>query len=82
MAQLGLPWQQRGRATLADGRVSVFDIFEATVVWDRHRRLLPVDKADITALVGMALLEGYRLDAEVCAGGKVTITPLGRRGGG
>jgi len=32
IAQLGLPWRRRGRALLADGSESVFDIYEATVV--------------------------------------------------
>jgi clan AA aspartic protease len=34
VVQLGLPWRQRGRALLADGSESVFDIYEATVDWD------------------------------------------------
>ena len=32
IVQLGLIWRQRGRALLADGRESVFDIYEATVI--------------------------------------------------
>jgi predicted aspartyl protease len=31
---LSLVWRQRGRALLADGRESVFDIYEGTVIWD------------------------------------------------
>ena len=40
VTQLGLAWQDRGRAELADGRETVFDVYEATVVWDRRRRLV------------------------------------------
>jgi clan AA aspartic protease len=76
---LGLPWSRRGRALLADGSESIFDIYEATVLWDRRRRRIPVDEADTDPLVGMALLEGYVLNAQVCAGGKVTLKPLARR---
>ena len=31
---LGLRWQRFGRALLADGCETVFDIYEATVLWD------------------------------------------------
>jgi predicted aspartyl protease len=40
---LGLPWRRRGRALLADGSENLFDIYEGTVVWDRHRRRIPID---------------------------------------
>jgi clan AA aspartic protease len=70
---LRLPWRRRGRATLADGSDSIFDIYEGTVVWERRRRRIPVDEADTAPLVGMALLEGYDLNVRVRAGGKVII---------
>jgi clan AA aspartic protease len=38
IAQLRLPWRRRGEAVLADGRETFFDIYEATVVWDRRGR--------------------------------------------
>src|SRR5439155_7970057 len=65
IVQLGLPWRRRGLAILADGSTSVCDIYEGIVVWDRGRRRIPVDEADTTPLVGMALLDGYELKAEV-----------------
>lgn len=34
IAQLGLPFRRRGRAFLADGSESIFDIYEGTVVWN------------------------------------------------
>lgn len=37
IALLGLPWRRRGRALLADGSESVFDIYEGTVVWEGDR---------------------------------------------
>lgn len=73
---LALPWRRRGRAYLADGSESLFDIYEATVLWDKRRRRIPVDEADTTPLVGMALLSGYELNVQVRSRGKVTITPL------
>ncbi len=53
---LGLVWRQRGRALLADGRESVFDIYEATVVWDEQARRIPVHEAECAPLVGMPCL--------------------------
>ena len=76
IAHLGLPWRQRGRALLADGSESVFDIYEATVDWDGQPRRIPVDEAETVPLVGMSLLEGYELVIEVQRGGKVSVRPL------
>lgn len=56
---LGLTWKRRGRAILADGSESVFDTYEAVVVWDRQFLTIPVDEADSDPLVGMSLMEGY-----------------------
>jgi clan AA aspartic protease len=76
IVSLGLVWRQRGRALLADGRESVFDIYEATVDWDGEARRIPVDEAETAPLVGMSLLEGYELTVQAQAGGNVTIRPL------
>ena len=73
---LGLVWRRRGRALLADGRESVFDIYEATVVWDGQARRIPMDEAETAPLVGMSLLEGYELTVQVRSAGKVTIRAL------
>ena len=79
IAELELPWRRRGLALLADGSECVFDIYQATVVWDRRRRSIPIDGADTTPLVGTALLEGSELKVQVRAGGMVTIKPLPKR---
>ena len=76
IVRLGLLWRQRGRALLADGRESVFDIYEATVVWDGEVRRIPVDEAETAPLVGMSLLEGYELIVQVRSGGNVIIKTL------
>jgi clan AA aspartic protease len=38
ISQLKLPWLKRGRAILADGSESLFDVFQGHVLWDRRRR--------------------------------------------
>ena len=73
---LGLPWSRRGRAMLADGTDSLFDIYEATVTWDGRPRRIAVDEVDCDPLVGMSLLHGCELTVEVVAGGRVAISPL------
>jgi len=73
---LRLHWRQRGRAILADGNESVFDIYEGTVVWDGQPRRVPVDEAETVPLVGMSLPEGHELKIQVRAGGAVTITAM------
>jgi len=73
---LGLPWRRRGRALLADGNESVFDIYEATVIWDGTARRVSVDEVDVMPLVGMALLYGYELTVQIVEGGRVLLKPL------
>jgi clan AA aspartic protease len=76
IVQLGLVWRQRGRALLADGSESVFDIYEATVIWEGEPRRIPVDEAETAPLVGMSLLEGYELNIQARSGGNVFIRSL------
>jgi clan AA aspartic protease len=76
IARLGLTWRRRGRALLADGSESVFDIYEATVDWDGALRRIAVDQAETVPLVGMSLLEGYELTIQVHYGGTVNLRSL------
>jgi clan AA aspartic protease len=76
IATLSLVWRRRGRALLADGNESLFDIYEATVDWDGEPRRIAVDEADIDPLVGMSLLYGYELIVQVIEGGTVIIQRL------
>jgi clan AA aspartic protease len=76
IASLGLVWRRRGRALLADGNESVYDIYEATVMWDGGLRRVAVDTADIIPLIGMSLLHGYELTVQVIEGGSVLIKAL------
>lgn len=73
---LGLPFRRRGRAILADGRESVFDIHEAVVIWDGEARRIVVDNANTDPLVGMGLLYGYELTIQATNGGRVLIKKL------
>ena len=79
ISELGLPWCRRDEAFLADGSICIFDVYEATVIWNRRRLIVPVDGADTSPLLGTALLDGHILNAEFKPGGAVTIRPLRRR---
>lgn len=76
---LNLRWRTFGRGTLADGSVSLFDVYQAKVVWDGRIRSVFVDEFDATPLVGMSLLRSCELKMQVRARGKVTIKRLPRR---
>lgn len=61
---------------LADGNETVFDVYEATVVWDGTPRRIVVDAANVDPIVGMRLLEGHELTIQAIEGGKVIIKAL------
>lgn len=79
ISTLGLRWRTFGRATLADGSMSYFDVYQAKVEWDGRVRSVLVDEFDATPLVGMALLRGYELRMQVRPRGKVTLKRLPRK---
>lgn len=54
----------------------MFDVYEAIVVWDEQLLTIPIDEAESDPLVGMSLMEGYRLTVEVIEGGLVKIEKL------
>jgi clan AA aspartic protease len=73
---LGLTWKRRGRAILADGSNSIFDVYEAVVVWDTQILRIPIDEADSDPLVGMSLMAGYELTIQAVVGGAVVLKQL------
>jgi clan AA aspartic protease len=76
IAELELVWNGKSQATLADGSVTSFDMYDGTVVWDRRRKPIYIDEADTTPLVGTALLADFEMQAQFRPRGKVTISPL------
>jgi clan AA aspartic protease len=79
IAKLNLKWSRRGRAQLADGSTTIFDIFEGMVLWDNSTLRIPIDEADTAPLLGMALLDGFELSMQVRAGGKVKLKRMRAR---
>ena len=76
VAGLGLVRQSAGRAVLADGSSSYFDVYAAEVAWDGAWRPVTVSAVGAEVLIGMGLLAGHELRIAVVAGGLVEITPL------
>jgi clan AA aspartic protease len=74
--QLGMPYLRTSRAMLGDGSTIEFDIHEAAVVWDGRLQRIPVDAADVSPLLGMGLLYGYKLSIEVIENGNALIRAL------
>jgi clan AA aspartic protease len=79
IADLELVWDRQTYATLADGSEVLFDMYLGVVVWNRRRRLIAIDEAETTPLVGTALLADFAMTAQFRPRGRVKITPLGRR---
>jgi clan AA aspartic protease len=79
IVQLNLKWKRRGRAILGDGSECVFNVYEATVIWDGMTMVIPVDEADSEPLVGMLMMEGYELIVQVFEHGIVQLRDVNAR---
>ena len=76
VTELGLPFASIGRATLADGSESAFDVYHATVLWDDQPRYVESGAVGVDPLVGMSLLDAHSLYVEVADGGRVAIQSM------
>ena len=76
ISELGLKLQGYQKAVLGDGTTSQFQVYAATVILDGSRRLVEVNAATSGVLIGMGLLEGYKLEVNTIPNGIVTITNL------
>ncbi len=73
---LGLVWHSLRTVILADGSRLQLDAYSASVLWDGTLRSIEVYAVDSDQLVGMRMLQGYELRAEIRVGGNVTIAAL------
>ena len=62
---------------LADRSRVSFDAYDATVLWEGDPRVVLIDEADTTPLVGMLLLDRHNLNIDVADGGCVGIRTMG-----
>lgn len=76
IAALRLPFRRRSSAVLGDGHATLFNVYEAAIVWDGRLRRIPVDASAADPLVGMKLLYGHELTVHVVEGGGVALRAL------
>lgn len=76
ITRLGLTWYMQEEGILGYGSLCLFNVFEATVIWDGKIKSIEVNESETDPLVGMGLLEGYELNIQGIAGGLVTIKSL------
>ena len=56
--------------------LSLFNVYEALLVWDGNLLTIPIDEADSEPLVGMSLMEGYQLTVQVFEDGRVELSKV------
>ena len=76
ITKLGLTWYMQEEGILGNGSLCIFNVFEATVIWDGQIKSIEVNESETDPLVGMGLLEGYELNIQGFVGGLVTIKLL------
>ena len=76
ITNLGLTWYMQQEGILGDGSLCMFNVYEASVIWDGQIRSVEINESEAEPLVGMPLLEGFELKIQGVAGGLVTLTAL------
>ncbi len=74
--QLGFTLRGFQRVILGDGSLQYFEMFVGVVIWDGKMREVEINAAETDSLVGMGLLEDYKLEMEGRSNGEVRITSL------
>ena len=76
ISRLGLIATSSGPAILADGTKILTRRYLADLLWLGSQYTIEVEELPGTPLIGMGLLRGCRLTADVTPGGPVRIEPL------
>jgi clan AA aspartic protease len=74
--ELGLTLRGIQDAILGDGSLKIFKMYAGSVIWNGQIRRVEVNASETESLVGMGLLEEYKLEIEGRYGGVVKITAL------
>ncbi len=74
--QLGFTLRGFQRVILGDGSLQYFEMFVGVVIWDGKMREVEINAAETNSLIGMGLLEDYKLEMEGRPNGEVRITSL------
>ncbi len=63
-------------ATLGDDSVAIFEIYTGSVIWDGEIRKVEINASEVSALVGMGLIENFKLEIEGKPDGQVRLSML------
>ena len=74
--ELNLTIQGIQEVILGDGSLQDFEMYAGSIVWDGQMRRVEINAAETDSLVGMGLLEDYKLEIEGRPGGEVKISLL------
>lgn len=74
--ELGFTMRGFQEVILADGSRQYFEMCVGSIIWNGQMRQVEINAAETDSLVGMGLLEDYKLEIEGRPGGEVRITPL------
>ncbi len=74
--ELGFTIRGFQEVILADGSRQYFEMCVGSIIWNGQMRQVEINAAETDSLVGMGLLEDYKLEIEGRPGGDVRITPL------
>ena len=74
--ELGFTIRGFQKVILADGSRQYFEMCVGSIIWNGQIRQVEINAAETDSLVGMGLLENYKLEIEGRLGGEVRITPL------
>ena len=74
--ELGFTLRGFQRVILGDGSIQYFEMFVGMVIWDGQMREIEINAAETDSLVGMGLMEDYKLEIEARPNGEVRITSL------
>jgi clan AA aspartic protease len=74
--QLGLSVLGRQDTTLGDGTITQVSMYHGVIIWDGSKKSIDVCSAKNGILVGMGLLDGYRLELEAIPNGIVNIIKI------
>lgn len=75
VSELDVPFAYIGAVILADDTVAELPIHRASLIWDGQPRAIRAHVTGSAPLIGMMLLDGYRLRIDVKVGGRVIIEP-------
>ena len=74
--ELGLTLRGIQDAVLGDGSIRIFEMYAGSVIWDGQVRRVEINASETECLIGMGLLEDYKLEIEGRSGGMVKIFSL------